>query len=119
MSRLTGHLKTTCLIGILSWKDEPLYHCPETRLIFASNGLEFQTESTPSFNVPHRGVGRDLSVLYKEMKFNRRVDRAHFQSFDKQTTHTQIFNSRRIFISAAPPDDPHSLRGFYSPMFPS
>jgi hypothetical protein len=119
LRRVTGHLKTTCLVGTLAWKDEPFYHCRETCLIFGANSLEFETQSTPSLDVPDRGIGRDLSVLYKKMKFNRRVGRAYLQSFDKQTTHTQISNSRRIFIPAASPDDPHALRRFNSPVFPS
>jgi hypothetical protein len=119
VSRGTGHLKTTCLVGTLAWKDEPFYHCRETCLIFGANSLEFETQSTPSLDVPDGGIGRDLSVLYKKMKLNRRIGRAYLQSFDKQTTHTQISNSRRIFIPAASPDDPHAPRRFNSPVFPS
>jgi hypothetical protein len=73
----------------------------------------------PSLNIPYSGIGPDFSVLYQEMKFDRRVDGAYFQCLDKKTTHTQISNSRRIFRSAAPPEDPHTLRGLDSLAVPS
>ncbi len=88
-------------------------------MIFAANTLEFQTQSTPSFNVTHSGFGRDRSILYKKIKINRRIDRADLQCVDKKTTHAQIFNSRRIFSSAAPPKDQHTLRRFNSLVVPS
>ena len=99
--------------------DEPLNHCRETYLIFAANTLEFQTQSTPSFNVAHSGFGRDRSVLHKKIKFNRRIDRADLRCLDKKSTYTQIFNSRRIFSLAAPPEDQHALRRFNSLVVPS
>jgi hypothetical protein len=79
-------------------------------LIFTANGLELQTHSAASPNVPHRGIGFDFSVLDKKMQFNRRVDSAGFPCLDKETAHAEIANSRRIFRSAAPPEDPHPMR---------
>jgi len=103
----------------LSRLDKPFNHCRETCLIFAANSLELQTQSTPRLNVPHSGFDPDLPVLYKKVKLNRRADGAYLRCLDKQPTHAQILNSRRIFSSAAPPDGTHALRRFNSLVVPS
>jgi hypothetical protein len=94
------------------WRYEPPNHCRETWLIFTANRFELQTHSPASLNVPHRGIGFDFSVLDKKMQFNRRADSAGFPCLDEETAHAQIANSRCIFRSAAPPEDPHALRSF-------
>ena len=76
---------------------QPFNHFCKPRLILTTNDLELQTKPTPSANIAHGGIGPDLSILNKEMKFNRRADGAYLACFDKEATHAQISNSRRVF----------------------
>ena len=103
----------------LSGMDEPLNHCCETCLIFTTDSLELQAESTPGHNVSHGGIGGDLPVFYKKIEFDCRIDRAYLRRHKKKTTHTQVFDSRSIFNPPAPPDCPHTLRRFNSRVVPS
>ena len=87
--------------------------------MFAANRLELQTYSMTGPNVPHSSSGPDFSILHKKMEVNGRVNGAYFQCLDKKAAHTYIFYSRRIFNSAASPDDPHTLRRVNSFVVPS
>lgn len=94
--------------------EESFDHRGEVCLILGTNSLELQPKSTPSLNVTHRGIGPDFSILDEKMKLNRGVDGANLACLDKKTTDAQIFNPRRIFRSAAPPEHPHALGRFDS-----
>jgi hypothetical protein len=72
-----------------------------------------------ALNVSHSGSGPDFSVLHKEMKFNGRVNWAYFHCLNQKTTHAYVFYSRRIFNSAAAPDDPYTLRRVNSLVVPA
>ena len=87
--------------------------------MFAANRLELQSYSMTGLNVPHSSSGPDFSVLHKKMEVNGRVNGAYFQCLDKKATRTNVFYSRRIFNSAASPDDPHTLRRVNSLVVPS
>ena len=61
--------------------------------MFAANALELETHSATSGYEAHYRAGLYFSVLYKEVKFDRRIDGANLVRLDKKTAHTQILNS--------------------------